>query len=133
MGSFTANSVALQVPEIALLQLPFFFDSQQQRDCVLDNHVQKHTVEALAKKNLVFIGWGEVGSVHLPGKKAYADAGRRQGPEGGRGRQQDDGRLLARDGRQPDPHQRRRGQLVVADRADRHLSHALCVLRAVRA
>jgi len=72
MGSFTANSVALQVPEIALLQLPFFFDSQAQRDCVLDNHVQKHTVEALAKKNLVFIAWGEVGSIHLPGKKAYA-------------------------------------------------------------
>jgi TRAP-type C4-dicarboxylate transport system substrate-binding protein len=72
MGSFTANSVALQVPEIALLQLPFFFESQAQRDCVLDNHVQKHTVEALAKKNLVFISWGEVGSVHLPGKKAYA-------------------------------------------------------------
>ena len=57
MGSFTANSVALQVPEIALLQLPFFFDSQAQRDCVLDNHVQKHTVEALARKNLVFINW----------------------------------------------------------------------------
>ncbi|HYN59637.1 MAG TPA: TRAP transporter substrate-binding protein DctP [Rubrivivax sp.] len=72
MGTFTANSVALQVPEIALLQLPFFFDNQVQRDCVLDNHVQKHTVEALAKKNLVFIAWGEVGSVHLPGKKAYA-------------------------------------------------------------
>jgi TRAP-type transport system periplasmic protein len=72
MGSFTANSVALQVPEIALLQLPFFFESQAQRDCVLDNHVQKHTVEALAKKNLVFLSWGEVGSVHLPGKKAYA-------------------------------------------------------------
>ncbi len=72
MGSFTANSVALQVPEISLLQLPFFFDSQVQRDCVLDNHVQKYTVEALAKKNLVFINWGEVGSVHLPGKKAYA-------------------------------------------------------------
>lgn len=71
MGSFTANSVALQVPEISLLQLPFFFDSQQQRDCVLDNHVQKYTVDALAKKNLVFIAWGEVGPVHLPGKKAY--------------------------------------------------------------
>jgi TRAP-type C4-dicarboxylate transport system substrate-binding protein len=40
MGTFTANSVALQVPEIALLQLPFFFDNQVQRDCVLDNHVQ---------------------------------------------------------------------------------------------
>lgn len=72
MGSFTANSVALQVPEIALLQLPFFFDSQAQRDCVLDNHVKQYTIDALAKKNLVFVNWGEVGSVHLPGKKPYA-------------------------------------------------------------
>lgn len=72
MGTFTANSVALQVPEIALLQLPFFFDNQPQRDCVLDNHVQKYTAEALAKKNLVFLSWGEVGSVHLPGRKSYA-------------------------------------------------------------
>ena len=71
MGSFTANSVALQVPEIALLQLPFFFASQAQRDCVLDNHVEKATIEALAKKGLVFLSWGEVGSIHLPGKKAY--------------------------------------------------------------
>ena len=71
MGSFTANSVALQVPEIALLQLPFFFANQAQRDCVLDNHVQKATTDALAKKGLVFLAWGEVGSVHLPGKKAY--------------------------------------------------------------
>ena len=72
MGSFTTNSVALQVPELALIQLPFFFANQPQRDCVLDNHLQKHAVEALAKKNLVFLNWGEVGSVHLPGKKSYA-------------------------------------------------------------
>ncbi|MDO9284837.1 MAG: TRAP transporter substrate-binding protein DctP [Aquabacterium sp.] len=72
MGSFTTNSVALQVPELALIQLPFFFSSQPQRDCVLDNHLQKYATEALAKKNLVFLNWGEVGSVHLPGKKAYA-------------------------------------------------------------
>ena len=39
MGSFTTNSVALQVPELALIQLPFFFASQPQRDCVLDNHL----------------------------------------------------------------------------------------------
>ena len=72
MGSFTANSVALQVPEIALVQLPFFFASRAQRDCVLDNHLQKPVSEALAKKDLVFMNWGEVGSVHIPGKKAYA-------------------------------------------------------------
>jgi TRAP-type C4-dicarboxylate transport system substrate-binding protein len=72
MGSFTVAAVALQVPEISLVNLPLFFESQAQRDCVLDNHLQKFTVEALAKKNLVFINWGEVGPVHLPGKKAYA-------------------------------------------------------------
>ena len=72
MGSFTLAAVALQVPEISLVNLPFFFESQGQRDCVLDNHLQKHTAEVLAKKNLVFISWGEVGPVHLPGKKPYA-------------------------------------------------------------
>ena len=71
MGSFTANAVALQVPEIALVQLPFFFANQAQRDCVLDNHVRNATADALAKKGLVFVSWGEIGSIHLPGKKAY--------------------------------------------------------------
>jgi TRAP-type transport system periplasmic protein len=71
MGSFTANSVALQVPEIALLHLPLFFDSQAQRDCVLDKHAMQPTAEALAKKGLKFIAWGEVGPIHLPGKKPY--------------------------------------------------------------
>ncbi len=71
MGSFTANSVALQVPEVALVQLPMYFESRAQRDCVLDNHVKAPVTEALAKKGLVFLNWGEVGSIHLPGKKAY--------------------------------------------------------------
>lgn len=71
MGSFTANSAALQVPEIALLNLPFFFDSQAQRDCVLDNHAAIPTAEAFAKKGLHFVNWVEVGSTHLPGKKPF--------------------------------------------------------------
>lgn len=72
MGSFTLGAVALQVPEIALLHLPFFFDTTAQRDCVLDNHAEKPVAEALAKKGLHMLRWGEVGAVHLPGKKAYA-------------------------------------------------------------
>jgi TRAP-type transport system periplasmic protein len=73
MGSFTANSVALQVPEISLLNLPFFFESQVQRDCVLDKHALVPTSEALDKKGLHLVMWGEIGSIHLPGKKAYAN------------------------------------------------------------
>ena len=54
MGSFTANSVALQVPEMSLLQLPLYFDSRVQRDCVLDKHLRQVTIDALAKKGLRF-------------------------------------------------------------------------------
>jgi TRAP-type transport system periplasmic protein len=71
MGGFTTNSVALQVPELALLQLPMYFASTAQRDCVLDNHAAKPTAEALARKGLKFMDWLEVGPVHLPGKKPY--------------------------------------------------------------
>lgn len=72
MGSFTLSAVALQVPEIALIQLPMYFASTAQRDCVLDNHLFKPVSELLAKKGLHMVAWGEVGPVHLPGKKAYA-------------------------------------------------------------
>lgn len=71
MGSFTLGSLALQVPEVALLHLPMYFATAAQRDCVLDNHALKPVAEALDKKGLRFLGWGEVGPVHLPGKKAY--------------------------------------------------------------
>lgn len=72
MGTFTLGSVALQVPEIALLHLPLYFASTAQRDCVLDNHLFKPVSELLAKKGLHMIAWGEVGAVHLPGKKPHA-------------------------------------------------------------
>jgi TRAP-type C4-dicarboxylate transport system substrate-binding protein len=71
MGSFTLSAVALQVPEIALIQLPFFFATTAQRDCTLDNHLFKPVHDALDKKGLKMLSWGEVGPVHLPGKKAY--------------------------------------------------------------
>lgn len=70
-GSFTLNSVALQLPELALLQLPMYYASTAQRDCVLDNHAERYVAEALDRKGLKFLGWGEVGAGHLPGKKAY--------------------------------------------------------------
>jgi TRAP-type C4-dicarboxylate transport system substrate-binding protein len=72
MGSFTANAAALQIPQIALLNLPLFFDNQTQRDCVLDKHLSETTAQAFAAKGLHFVRWGEVGPIHLPGKQAYA-------------------------------------------------------------
>lgn len=72
MGFFTLSAVALRLPEIALLQLPMYFASTAERDCVLDHHVHRAVHDALARQGLKFIAWGEVGPVHLPGKSPYA-------------------------------------------------------------
>ncbi|MHA7598835.1 TRAP transporter substrate-binding protein [Alicycliphilus sp. T452] len=79
MGGFASTTLALQVPEVAMLQMPFFFDSEAQRDCVMDGHVKPLLEAALEKKGLKFVTWGESGSGQLIGKKAYA------GPEDVRG------------------------------------------------
>jgi len=71
MGGFAAGAMALQVPEIGLLQLPFYFDNAVQRDCVMDNHAKPLVVEGLAKKGLQFLAWGEAGSLELIGKRAF--------------------------------------------------------------
>lgn len=71
MGGFAALSLALQVPEVALLQMPFYFDDVVQRDCVLDNHAKPVLADALEKKGLKFLTWGESGAGQIVGKKAY--------------------------------------------------------------
>ncbi len=71
MGGFSAGSSALIVPEVALLLMPFYFRSTAELDCVLDNHMTKAVTELFDKKGVKFLGWTEVGSVELYGKKAY--------------------------------------------------------------
>jgi len=72
MGGFAGTALSLQAPEINLLQLPFYFDSTAQRDCVMDNHARPLIAESLAKKGLHFFAWGESGEVQLIGKKPFA-------------------------------------------------------------
>jgi TRAP-type C4-dicarboxylate transport system substrate-binding protein len=71
MGGFSSGSVALLVPEIALFGLPFYFKSIAEQDCVLDSVMTKPVTELLAKKGVQFLGWTEVGTVDLVGKKAF--------------------------------------------------------------
>ena len=71
MGGFSAGSSALIVPEVALLLMPFYFRSTAELDCVLDNHMTKAVTELFDKKGVKFLGWTEVGSIELYGKKAY--------------------------------------------------------------
>ena len=71
MGGYSGGSAALIVPEIGLLLMPAYFKSNEEFDCVLDNHMTKTVTDLFAKKGVQFLGWTEVGNIDLWGKKAY--------------------------------------------------------------
>lgn len=70
MGGFSAGAVALIAPELSLLALPFYFFSQAQQDCVIDDLTGPVT-QMLAKKGVHLLSWMEVGTVDIVGKKPY--------------------------------------------------------------
>jgi TRAP-type C4-dicarboxylate transport system substrate-binding protein len=72
LGGFSTGSVALVVPEMALLSVPGYFESLQQQDCVLDNHLIPLVTELFDKKGVKFLGWGEIGTIDLFGTKPFA-------------------------------------------------------------
>lgn len=73
MGGFSLGSVSLLVPELQVAQLPFYFESAAEQDCVLDKHLAKPFDDLLAARGLKLLGFGEVGAIDLIGKKAYAN------------------------------------------------------------
>ncbi len=70
MGGFSTGAVALIMPEMALLGLPFYFTTIAEQDCVIDG-LTKPVSEMLAKRGIRFLGWSEVGTVDIVGKKPY--------------------------------------------------------------
>ena len=70
MGGFSNGAVALIVPELALLGLPFFFRNVAEQDCAVDR-MTKTVSDLLAKKGIKFLGWTEVGTGDIVGKKPY--------------------------------------------------------------
>jgi TRAP-type C4-dicarboxylate transport system substrate-binding protein len=71
MGGYSITAASLLVPELALLNIPFLFESQKQQDCVLDNHVEKVATDMLAAKGVVMLNWAEVGVASIIGKKPH--------------------------------------------------------------
>jgi TRAP-type transport system periplasmic protein len=71
MGAFSAGSAALVLPEMGLLVMPFYFRNTAEFDCVIDNHMVKPVTDGYAKKGVQFLGWSEVGSIDLFGKKPF--------------------------------------------------------------
>ena len=72
IGGFSTGSVALVVPEMALLSVPGYFASVQQQDCVLDNHLVPIVTELFEQKGVKFLGWVEIGTIDLFGTKPFA-------------------------------------------------------------
>lgn len=75
MGMFSAGAASLVIPEVGLLVMPMLFSSPKESDCVIDNHLTLAYQELATKKGLTFLGFGQVGTVDMIGKKPYANAG----------------------------------------------------------
>lgn len=71
IGGFSAGSAALVVPEVALLLMPFYFKDTAELDCVLDKGMVAPVTELYAKRGVQFLGWTEVGSIEMFGKKPF--------------------------------------------------------------
>ena len=70
MGGFSNGAVALLAPELALLGLPFFFKTVAEQDCTVDA-MTKTVSDLLSKKGIKFLGWTEVGTGDIVGKKPF--------------------------------------------------------------
>jgi len=71
IGSFSMNAVALMVPELSLISLPFYFRSPAELDCVLDTALTRPVAELLAARGVQFLSWNEAGMLDLVGKKPF--------------------------------------------------------------
>ena len=71
MGGFSTGAVALVLPELAVLSVPFLFKDLAEQDCVIDKSMTGPIAEQLAKKGVKSLGWTEVGTADIVGKKPY--------------------------------------------------------------
>lgn len=71
MGGFSTGAVALVLPELSVLSIPFLFKSNAEQDCIIDKFATGPVTAGLAKKGIKFLGWTEVGTADVIGKKAF--------------------------------------------------------------
>ncbi len=74
----TAGSASL-VPELAVLQLPFLFDSTDQMDAIYDSVLPDYFRGAFAERGLVFLHWIDSGWLGFYGQESYADPSAAEG------------------------------------------------------
>ncbi len=60
-GGLTSAAMASVVPELDVLELPYLFDSYEEADYILDNHLFEVFEKLFLEKDLVLISWAENG------------------------------------------------------------------------
>lgn len=65
------GSGAAMIPELAVLQLPFLFDSTPEADFVLDEYALPRFQDMFAEKGIMFLRWTEAGSNHIFGDRPF--------------------------------------------------------------
>lgn len=65
------GSGAAMIPELAVLQLPFLFDSTPEADFVLDEYALPRFQDIFAEKGITFLRWTEAGSNHIFGDRPF--------------------------------------------------------------
>lgn len=78
-GNFSVTAAASVVPEVTLLVSPFFWDSVEQADCALDNHLLPIFDELFEARGLRIIQWTELGYQILFSEEPITDVSQVQG------------------------------------------------------
>lgn len=68
-GGFSMTAVATMVPEMALMGVPYMWDSYEQLDCAMDQHLAPVFSPLFEKKGLKLIQWNELGWTNTLAKK----------------------------------------------------------------
>jgi len=72
MGGFSTNAVAVVVPEMTMLVLPFYFRTVAESDCAIDALTRPIT-ELLGKRGLQLLSFTDVGVSDLAGKRPFVN------------------------------------------------------------
>lgn len=67
IGGFTLGGTSAIIPEVDIMLVPFFFDSTEQLDYVLDEYMLPIFRELFAEKGLYLMIWTEVGWLNMYG------------------------------------------------------------------
>lgn len=60
-GGLTSAALASVIPELDVLELPYLFESSEEADYILDNHLFEIYNELFIKKDLILVTWAENG------------------------------------------------------------------------